>query len=199
MDPRLPFWVAAGLSFANTLYGFLILPELLTPERRAPFRWRSANPLGALGLLRSDRILTGLSVVNFIAQLAPPAESVGIDPRRRRRRNWRRVLSSFQTAIKGTRMPPSYTSRLIPCRIPLLSKNSGSLPPSRWGPLSLLKMIRVLPRSPAGRSSGRCLPRIYPVLRPSRHQLHEDRAGRRHSQIFSISRSLRGGSLNFFT
>ena len=25
IDPRLPFWVAAGLSFANTLYGFFIL------------------------------------------------------------------------------------------------------------------------------------------------------------------------------
>jgi MFS transporter, DHA1 family, tetracycline resistance protein len=69
-DPRLPFWVAAGLSFANTLYGFFILPESLPPDRRAPFRWRSANPLGALGLLRSDPVLTGLSVVNFIAQLA---------------------------------------------------------------------------------------------------------------------------------
>jgi DHA1 family tetracycline resistance protein-like MFS transporter len=69
-DPRLPFWVAAGFSFANTLYGFLILPESLPRDRRAPFRWRSANPLGALHLLRSDRILTGLSVVNFLAQLA---------------------------------------------------------------------------------------------------------------------------------
>jgi DHA1 family tetracycline resistance protein-like MFS transporter len=69
-DPRLPFWVAAGLSFANTLYGFLILPESLPRDRRAPFRWRSANPIGALHLLRSDRILTGLSVVNFLAQLA---------------------------------------------------------------------------------------------------------------------------------
>jgi DHA1 family tetracycline resistance protein-like MFS transporter len=70
MDPRLPFWVAAGLSFANTLYGFLILPESLAPDRRARFRWHSANPLGALGLLRSDPVLTGLSVVNFFAQLA---------------------------------------------------------------------------------------------------------------------------------
>jgi MFS transporter, DHA1 family, tetracycline resistance protein len=69
MDPRLPFWVAAGLSFANTLYGLLVLPESLAPDRRAPFRWRSANPLGALHLLRSDPVLTGLSVVNFIAQL----------------------------------------------------------------------------------------------------------------------------------
>jgi MFS transporter, DHA1 family, tetracycline resistance protein len=36
MDPRLPFWVAAGLSFANTLYGLLILPESLPRDRRAP-------------------------------------------------------------------------------------------------------------------------------------------------------------------
>jgi DHA1 family tetracycline resistance protein-like MFS transporter len=70
IDPRLPFWAAAGLSFANTLYGFLILPESLPPERRSPFRWKSANPLGAMHLLRSDRVLAGLSVVNFFAQLA---------------------------------------------------------------------------------------------------------------------------------
>ena len=70
MDPRLPFWVAAALSFANTLYGLLILPESLPPDRRSPFRWKSANPIGALYLLRSDRVLAGLSVANFLAQLA---------------------------------------------------------------------------------------------------------------------------------
>jgi DHA1 family tetracycline resistance protein-like MFS transporter len=70
VDPRLPFWVAAGLSFSNTMYGLLILPESLPRNRRAPFRWKSANPIGALHLLRSDRVLTGLSVSNFFAQLA---------------------------------------------------------------------------------------------------------------------------------
>jgi DHA1 family tetracycline resistance protein-like MFS transporter len=70
MDPRLPFWVAAALSFANTLYGLLILPESLPRDRRSPFRWNSANPLGALRLLGSDRILAGLSAVNFLAQVA---------------------------------------------------------------------------------------------------------------------------------
>jgi MFS transporter, DHA1 family, tetracycline resistance protein len=69
-DPRLPFWVAAGLSFANTLYGLLILPESLPRDRRSPFRWKSANPLGALKLLRTDRVLAGLSIANFVAQLA---------------------------------------------------------------------------------------------------------------------------------
>lgn len=70
ISPRLPFWAAAGLSFANGLYGLLILPESLPPERRSPFRLHKANPVGALHLLRSDRILARLSVVNFFAQLA---------------------------------------------------------------------------------------------------------------------------------
>src|ERR1700690_2713129 len=70
IDPRLPFWAAAALSFANTLYGLMILPESPPRDRRSPFRWKSANPLGALHLLRSDRVLAGLSVVNFFAQLA---------------------------------------------------------------------------------------------------------------------------------
>ncbi|VIO73583.1 TCR/Tet family MFS transporter [Bradyrhizobium ivorense] len=70
VDPRLPFWVAAGLSFANGLYGLLILPESLPVSRRARFRWRSANPIGALHLLRSNRVLAGLSLANFFAQLA---------------------------------------------------------------------------------------------------------------------------------
>ncbi|MBV9561089.1 MAG: TCR/Tet family MFS transporter [Bradyrhizobium sp.] len=71
--PRLPFWAAAGLSFANGLYGLLILPESLPPDRRAPFRWRSANPIGMLPLLRSSRTLAGLQTANFFAQLAHAA------------------------------------------------------------------------------------------------------------------------------
>ena len=70
LDPRLPFWVAAALSFANALYGLLILPESLARDRRSPFRWKSANPFGALRLLRSNPVLARLSVVTFIGQLA---------------------------------------------------------------------------------------------------------------------------------
>ena len=70
MSPRLPFWVAAGLSFANALYGLFILPESLPPDRRAPFRWKSANPIGMLPFLRSNRILAGLQLSNFFSQLA---------------------------------------------------------------------------------------------------------------------------------
>jgi MFS transporter, DHA1 family, tetracycline resistance protein len=70
VSPRLPFWIAAGLSFLNWLYGLLVLPESLPKARRTAFHWRSANPVGALQLLRSDRMLAGLSLANFFAQLA---------------------------------------------------------------------------------------------------------------------------------
>ena len=68
--PRLPFWTAAGFSLANGLYGLFILPESLPRERRAAFRWKSANPIGMLPLLRSSRTLAGLQAANFFAQLA---------------------------------------------------------------------------------------------------------------------------------
>src|SRR6266851_3814876 len=70
LDPRLPFWIAAALSLANTLYGLFVLPESLPLERRAPFSWRRANPLGSFALLRAHRQLLGLAAVNFLGNLA---------------------------------------------------------------------------------------------------------------------------------
>jgi MFS transporter, DHA1 family, tetracycline resistance protein len=70
ISPRLPFWIAASLSLANACYGLLVLPESLPPSRRAAFNWRSANPLGALVLLRSHAALLGLALVNFLDSLA---------------------------------------------------------------------------------------------------------------------------------
>lgn len=69
--PRLPFWVAGAFSLLNALYGLLVLPESLPVERRQPqLKWKSANPVGALTLLRSHRELFGLAVVNFLGYLA---------------------------------------------------------------------------------------------------------------------------------
>src|SRR6185295_10020034 len=31
-NPRLPFWVAAGFSLSNAMYGLFVLPESLPPE-----------------------------------------------------------------------------------------------------------------------------------------------------------------------
>jgi DHA1 family tetracycline resistance protein-like MFS transporter len=73
IDPRLPFWIAAAMSLANATYGLFVLPESLPPERRAPFSWRRANPVGALMLLRSKSGLLGLAGVNFLSNLAHAA------------------------------------------------------------------------------------------------------------------------------
>jgi len=70
VDPRLPFWVAAAFSLTNALYGFFVLPESLPPDRRHPFSWKRANPVGALRLLRSHRELWGLATVSFLSNLA---------------------------------------------------------------------------------------------------------------------------------
>ena len=73
IDPRLPFWVAAGFSFLNFGYGLLVLPESLSLERRERFSWQRANPLGSLKLLRSHRELFGLAIVNFVGSIAHEA------------------------------------------------------------------------------------------------------------------------------
>ena len=70
---RAPFWAAAVLSLANFLYGALVLPESLPAEKRAKSAWHMANPLGSLTLLRSHRVLSGLSVVCVLYYLAHQA------------------------------------------------------------------------------------------------------------------------------
>ena len=66
IGPRAPFWFAAALSGVAFLYGLFILPESLPVEKRMPFSWRRANPVGAMSLLLRKAELTGLAVVNFL-------------------------------------------------------------------------------------------------------------------------------------
>lgn len=71
IDPRLPFWVAAGMSLANFGYGWFVLPESLPPEKRTPrFVWKTANPLGALLWLKNHDRLLPLASVHFLSSLA---------------------------------------------------------------------------------------------------------------------------------
>jgi DHA1 family tetracycline resistance protein-like MFS transporter len=68
---RLPFFVAAGLTAVNWLYGLLVLPESLPPERRITrFEWRRANPVGSLNFLRRHSELLDLAFINFLFYLA---------------------------------------------------------------------------------------------------------------------------------
>src|SRR6195952_60824 len=70
VNPRLPFWVAGGLSLINGFYGLIILPESLSPQNRSPFSWRRANPVGSLSLLHRGSMLAiaALLLLGYIAQ-----------------------------------------------------------------------------------------------------------------------------------
>lgn len=70
LDPRLPFWVAAGFSLTNWLYGFFFVPESLSLEKRKEFTLRRANPVGALVLLRSHPELWKLATLQFLAYVS---------------------------------------------------------------------------------------------------------------------------------
>ncbi len=66
VDPRLPFWAAAGLAFTNGLYGLFVLPESLPKDRRAPFKLANASPIGSLQLLIRYPGLLQLGGVMFL-------------------------------------------------------------------------------------------------------------------------------------
>jgi DHA1 family tetracycline resistance protein-like MFS transporter len=67
---RAPFFLAAALAFANVVFGWFALPESLPRERRRPFEWARANPLGALRALGHLPMVAGLLLAVFFYQIA---------------------------------------------------------------------------------------------------------------------------------
>jgi DHA1 family tetracycline resistance protein-like MFS transporter len=65
LGERIPFMVAAGLAFANCLYGYFVLPESLSAENRRAFDIKRANPIGSLMHLKKYPAVGGL-VGSFI-------------------------------------------------------------------------------------------------------------------------------------
>ncbi|MGB0165221.1 MAG: TCR/Tet family MFS transporter [Luteibaculum sp.] len=71
--PRIPFYAAAALTGLNVIYGFLVLPESLAPEKRRKFNIKRANPLGSLIQLKKYPILSGLVFAMFFVYIASHA------------------------------------------------------------------------------------------------------------------------------
>ena len=68
--PSAPFWAAAGCSLVNAAYGFFVVPESLSAERRAPLRLKEMASFGALTLLNSKPGLMRLAIILALAQFA---------------------------------------------------------------------------------------------------------------------------------
>ena len=64
--PRVPFFVAAGISLLNFIFGYFVLPETLKPEQRRSFEWARANPFGTFKVFKSYPGVLPLCVVMFI-------------------------------------------------------------------------------------------------------------------------------------
>ncbi len=70
LDLRYPFFLAGAMALVNSVYGLLVLPESLPPERRRPFDWRRANPVAALHGLAVLKGVGSLVTVIALASLA---------------------------------------------------------------------------------------------------------------------------------
>jgi DHA1 family tetracycline resistance protein-like MFS transporter len=100
-DLRLPFWVAAGLSLLNGIYGLFVLPESLPKENRSPFRWASANPVGSLKFLRSHSSLAGFAIVTLLSDFAHTALPTTMVLYISYRYNWDAQMIGVTMAIVG--------------------------------------------------------------------------------------------------
>ncbi len=70
INPRLPFWVAGGLSLINGLYGLFVLPESLSQQNRSPFSWARANPVGSVSLFRRHAGMITIATVLLLGYIA---------------------------------------------------------------------------------------------------------------------------------
>ncbi|MFX0555992.1 TCR/Tet family MFS transporter [Maribacter sp. CXY002] len=70
---RLPFYIAAGLTFANFLFGWLFVPESLAPENRRPISLMKMIPGVSLLALRNYKGVLLLIFAFFLANLAGQA------------------------------------------------------------------------------------------------------------------------------
>jgi len=70
LGDRAPFYAASALSALNFLYGLTVFPETLAADRRRPFSWARANPLGAWRAMRAIPGMTGAALVLMLWQIA---------------------------------------------------------------------------------------------------------------------------------
>ncbi len=65
-DKHYPFFFASALSLLNFVYGFFVLPESLSKDKRKPFSLRTANPFGAFRFLARSAQVLRLSVMYLL-------------------------------------------------------------------------------------------------------------------------------------
>lgn len=67
---HMPFLVAAGLSFANLVFGYCCFPESLSEDKRRQFEWKRANPVGSLRHIKKFPLVKTLVVAMVFVSVA---------------------------------------------------------------------------------------------------------------------------------
>lgn len=70
VDLRLPFVASGSLAVLNWIYGYFVLPESLSMDKRNAFEWRKANPIASLRGLIDLRGVGPLVAVLALTTLA---------------------------------------------------------------------------------------------------------------------------------
>lgn len=98
---RVPFFIAAGLSFLNALYGFFILPESLSKENRREVNLKRANPISSLGFLNKYSSVLILALVFFFINLSGKSVESTWSFYTKYRFDWTPMMIGISLAVVG--------------------------------------------------------------------------------------------------
>jgi len=123
---RAPFFAAATLSLANFAYGTLVLPESLPLEKRRPFDWRRANPLGTLLQMRRRPVVRGVLAALFLWVLANQVMPATWSFYTKLRFGWSERMIGISLALAGAIMASSQAT-LTRSVVPRLGERRAAL------------------------------------------------------------------------
>ena len=99
--PRIPFYAAAALALLNWTYGYFVLPESLSKEKRRPFEWKRANPIGSLMHLKKYPAIGELAFSIFLIYVAAHAIMSNWSYFTMYRFNWNERMVGISLAVVG--------------------------------------------------------------------------------------------------
>jgi DHA1 family tetracycline resistance protein-like MFS transporter len=126
LGPRAPFFAAALLSLANFAYGYFVLAESLPRERRRPFAWRRANPLGTLLQMRKQPVVLGLLGALFLWMVAHQVMPATWGFYTKFRFGWSEAMIGASLALAGLVMATSQAT-LLRILVPRLGERRAAL------------------------------------------------------------------------
>lgn len=124
--PRAPFYAAAALCLLNFCYGLFVLPESLPPERRRPFGWKRANPLGTFRQMRRHPVVLGLLAALFLWSVANQVYPSTWSFYTKYRFGWSEAMIGASLALVGAIMVVSQAV-LLRLLVPRLGERGAAL------------------------------------------------------------------------